>query len=95
MVLLGSIFQARSNAFTTFNTMKLLVEISGCFEHDENLNGLCLSKSPFPIPTEREAYALARGLPIYRVTYARNNKPIPDLLQLEETYKKFQCLSSK
>ena len=85
----------QSDISDVLKTMKLLVEISGCFEHDESLHELCLQKSPFPIPTEREAYVLARGLPIYRVTYARNNKPIPDLLQLEETYKKFQGLSSK
>ena len=70
--------------------MKSLVDISGCFDSAHNQNELGLAKSPFPIPTERESYALAKGLPIYRALYIRNNMPLPGLPKFEVTHQSFQ-----
>jgi tRNA (guanine-N7-)-methyltransferase len=35
-----------------------------------------------PVPTERETYVLAQGLPVYRVLYRRNSHRLPPLQQL-------------
>jgi tRNA (guanine-N7-)-methyltransferase len=36
------------------------------------------------MPTERETYVLAQGLPVYRVLYERNDAPLPALADLEQ-----------
>ena len=35
------------------------------------------------MPTERERYVLDQGLPVYRVLYRRNTKPLPPLAEFE------------
>jgi len=35
--------------------------------------------NPRPIPSERESYVMAQGLPVYRVLYRRNNSHLAPL----------------
>ncbi len=96
LLALANKLQPRSKLFMqsdikgVLDGMKSLVETSGCFDSTCDLNKISLEKSPFPITTEREAYVLANGLPIYRALYSRNYIPIPDLLKLEKAYQSFQ-----
>lgn len=74
----------QSDVPAVIEPMVALVEASGCFERPAQDDRPWRSTNPLPVPTERETYVLARGLPVYRVLYTRNVLPPPPLAELEE-----------
>ena len=82
----------QSDVLPVIKPMQLLIESSGCFDLFETTYGDLLTNKPFPVATEREAYAISRDLPIYRALYFRNNNEIPQLEALEANY---QCFLNK
>ena len=62
-----------------------LIETSQCFDYLSYSKTKFLQKSCFPIATEREQFALNKGLPVYRVFYKRNKQIIPKLLDLQRS----------
>jgi tRNA (guanine-N7-)-methyltransferase len=74
----------QSDVPAVIEPMVALVEASGCFERPAQDDRPWRSTNPLPVPTERETYVLARGLPVFRVLYRRNVLPPPPLAELEE-----------
>ena len=66
--------------------MVALTELSGCFERPAMDARPWRLDNPLPVPTERERYVLEQALPIYRVLYQRNRKPLPDRGALENQW---------
>lgn len=64
--------------------MVALIEASGCFERPAGDARPWRPTNPLPVPTERESFVLARGLPVYRVLYRRNHQSVPPLAELEQ-----------
>ncbi len=67
----------QSDVFEVINSMRQLVDISECFDSSKGLSSPWLEESPMMLPTEREAYALEKGIPIYRLLYIRNENKFP------------------
>lgn len=63
--------------------MVALIEASGYFARPAADPRPWRPTNPLPVPTERESFVLARGLPVYRVLYRRNHQPVPPLAELE------------
>ena len=74
----------QSDVPAVIEPMVALVEASGCFERPEEDQRPWRAANPLPVPSERETYVLARGLPVFRVLYRRNGLPPPPLADLEE-----------
>ena len=73
----------QSDVFPLIKAMAALVELSGCFTRlPVRAKSWCVD-NPLPVRTERERYALARGLPVYRVLFQRCDRPLPKLEVLE------------
>ena len=69
----GEIF-IQSDILEVIESMIEVID-SSCYFDRKLLNGLhWLDKNPYETYTEREIYALARDLPIYRAMYCRNSK---------------------
>lgn len=67
----------QSDVLGAIQPMVALVEASGCFERPADDARPWRTDNPLALPTERETYALNRGLPVYRVLYRRNDAPAP------------------
>lgn len=77
----------QSDVLDVITPMVQLIEACGCFERPGEDRRPWRATNPLPLPSEREAYVMARGLPVYRVLYRRNNShPVP-LEQLEDLSK--------
>jgi tRNA (guanine-N7-)-methyltransferase len=74
----------QSDVLVVIEPMVQLVEASGCFERQTGAGHAWQGSNPLPVPTEREAHVLSRGLPVYRVLYRRNRLPPPSLEVLED-----------
>ena len=66
--------------------MVSLTELCGCFSRPEGDARPWRVDNPLPVPTEREIYASERQLPVYRVLYRRNQRPLPDPNVLEQRW---------
>ena len=80
----GKRFFIQSDVLAVIEPMVAVSEASGCFIRPEGDARPWRSSNPLPVPTERETYVLAQGLPVYRVLYERNDAPLPSLEQLEQ-----------
>ncbi len=78
----------QSDLLSVIQPMAQVVEISCCFDRSPGSCDEWLSESPFNVSTEREKYALAKGLDIFRVIYRRNHNPLPELPSFVEAHKK-------
>ena len=83
----------QSDLLTVIEPMVKLIEMSGCFNRNQGFNTLWLKNNPLHIPSERESYALDKGLTVYRVLYSRNQQPLPTLNSLQESYLTFSNLN--
>ena len=61
--------------------MMKVIEVSSCFDCSQHIDKININDNPFPIRTEREKYAISKGLPIYRALYTRNDKTTPSLVK--------------
>ena len=66
--------------------MVALTELSGCFERPAEDARPWRLENPLPVPTERERYVMEQTLPVYRVLYRRNPRPLPDRRSLENQW---------
>ena len=66
--------------------MVKLTELCGCFDRPAADARPWRLENPLPVPTERERYVLAQALPVYRVLYQRNRRPLPDQDSLENRW---------
>ena len=73
----GSELFIQSDVLEVIHPMIRLIDNSHCFFRDEDQTNFSLNTNPFLISTEREKYALSKGLDIYRVLYKRNDNPYP------------------
>ena len=71
----------QSDVLAVIEPMLAVIDASGCFTGA----GPWLEHNPLPLPTERETYVLAQGLPVYRQLYQRNSSPLPALQTLEQS----------
>ena len=74
----------QSDVLAVIEPMVALCEASGCFSRPRGDARPWRHDNPLAVPTERETYVLAQGLPVYRVLYERNSTPLPALQTLEE-----------
>jgi tRNA (guanine-N7-)-methyltransferase len=81
----------QSDVVAVIEPMVQLVELSGCFERPAGDERPWRGSSALPLPTEREAYVLAQGLPVYRVLYQRNGAPPPDPQRLEQALRQLEA----
>ncbi len=76
----------KSDISELIDSMAELIELSDCYtlrvetSSQENLSGV------MSVPTERETYAIKKKLPVYSLIYQRNNKKVPPLSVLEESW---------
>jgi tRNA (guanine-N7-)-methyltransferase len=75
----------QSDVLAVITPMVELIEASGCFERPTEDAQPWRADNPLPVPTERETYVLAQGLPVYRVLYRRNGRSLPALDALLNT----------
>ena len=79
----------QSDVLAVITPMVQLIEASGGFDRpdferpDEDRRPW-RATNPLPVPSEREAYVMAQGLPVYRVLYRRNNSRLAPLEELED-----------
>jgi tRNA (guanine-N7-)-methyltransferase len=64
--------------------MVQLIEASGGFDRPAVDGRPWRAYNPLAVPTERETYVLAHGLPVYRVLYLRNDRKLLPLTSLED-----------
>jgi tRNA (guanine-N7-)-methyltransferase len=67
----------QSDVAAVIEPMVALCEASGCFRRPPGDALPWRADNPLPVPTERERYALAHGLPVLRVLYHRNGAAVP------------------
>ncbi len=77
----------QSDVLAVITPMVQLIEASGGFERPDEDWRPWLATNPLAIPSEREAYVMAQGLPVYRVLYRRNNCRLAPLEELEDLSK--------
>ena len=77
----------QSDVLAVITPMVQLIEASGGFDRPPEDNRPWRADNPLPVPTERETYVLAQGLPVYRVLYRRNSHNLPPLESLEDRLK--------
>lgn len=73
----------QSDVLAVITPMVQLIEASGGFDRPAEDGRPWRADNPLPVPTERETYVLAEGLPVYRVLYRRNSHTLPPLVTLE------------
>ena len=78
----------QSDVLEVIEPMVALTELSDCFERPDEDARPWRAENPLPVPTERERYVQEQGLPAYRVLYRRNNRPVPELKDLEEAWQR-------
>ena len=81
----------QSDVPAVIEPMVQLVELSGCFERPADDERPWRLSNPLPVPTERESYVLAQGLPVYRVLFRRNAAPLPELAALERALREVEA----
>ena len=79
----------QSDVLGVITPMVQLIEASGGFdrpdfERPDEVRRPWRATNPLPVPSEREAYVMAQGLPVYRVLYRRNNSRLAPLEELED-----------
>ena len=74
----------QSDVLAVITPMVHLIEATGGFERPPEDDRPWRTDNPLPVPTERETYVLAQGLPVYRVLYRRNSHSLPPLNTLED-----------
>jgi tRNA (guanine-N7-)-methyltransferase len=74
----------QSDVLAVISPMVQLIEASGGFDRPPEDGRPWRADNPLPVPTERETYVLAQGLPVYRVLYRRNSQQMPPLGALED-----------
>ncbi|MFM7313104.1 MAG: tRNA (guanosine(46)-N7)-methyltransferase TrmB [Cyanobium sp.] len=84
----------QSDVPAVIEPMVQLVELCGCFERPAADGRPWRHGNPLPVPTEREAYVLAQGLPVYRVLYQRNQAPLPLLAGLEQALRQVEDIDA-
>ena len=82
----GRDFFIQSDVLEVITPMVSLTELCGCFSRPEGDARPWRVDNPLPVPTEREIYASERQLPVYRVLYRRNQRPLPDPNVLEHRW---------
>jgi len=82
----GRDFFVQSDVLEVITPMVSLTELCGCFSRPEGDARPWRVDNPLPVPTEREIYASERQLPVYRVLYRRNQRPLPDPNVLEQRW---------
>ena len=73
----------QSDVPAVIEPMVALCEASGCFDRPLADARPWRQDNPLGLPTERESYVLGQGLPVFRVLYERNLKPLPSRQELE------------
>ncbi len=73
----GSELFIQSDVYSVIKPMIELIKNSNCFDSSDEFDNLWLADNPFNVYTEREIYALKKGLTIYRRLFYRN-KRIPE-----------------
>ena len=76
----------QSDVLAVIEPMVALTELSGCFNRPESDARPWRADNPLAVPTEREQYVLDKNLPVYRVLYQRNGRPLPDAEELENRW---------
>jgi tRNA (guanine-N7-)-methyltransferase len=74
----------QSDVLAVITPMVQLIEASGGFDRPPEDSRPWRADNPLPVPTERETYVRAQGLPVYRVLYRRNSHSLPPVQQLQE-----------
>ena len=69
----------QSDVLAVIEPMVAVIEACGCFERPSGDARPWRADNPLAVPTERETYVLAQGLPVYRELYQRNAAPLPPL----------------
>ncbi len=82
----------QSDLLDVIEPMNLLIDMCGCFQQSFKVGSKWLEESPFPVMTEREIYAVDKGLKVYRSLYYRNHNSIPPLSDLEDAFSKRQLI---
>ncbi len=82
----------QSDVLEVMEDMTLVIESSGCFDLDHSESSRWILANPFNVPTERECYVEAKGLPVYRAIYKRNYKLPPKLSDFEHEYQNIKDL---
>ena len=82
----GRDFFVQSDVLEVITPMVSLTELCGCFSRPEGDARPWRADNPLPVPTERETYVSERQLPVYRVLYRRNQRPLPDRTELEHRW---------
>jgi tRNA (guanine-N7-)-methyltransferase len=78
----------QSDVLEVIEPMLRLSELCGAFSRPEGDARPWRGANPLPVTTERERYALAQGLPVYRVLLRRNEQPLPDRTELEREWER-------
>jgi tRNA (guanine-N7-)-methyltransferase len=73
----------QSDVPAVIEPMVALVEACGGFSRPEGDERPWRGANPLPVPTEREVHVLSQGLPVYRVLFRRNDRPLPTPAELE------------
>jgi tRNA (guanine-N7-)-methyltransferase len=74
----------QSDVLAVITPMVQLIEASGGFDRPAADGRPWRADNPLAVPTERETYVLAHGLPVYRVLYLRNDRKLLPLTSLED-----------
>ncbi|WP_269622315.1 tRNA (guanosine(46)-N7)-methyltransferase TrmB [Prochlorococcus marinus] len=69
----GSELFIQSDVLSIMQEMVQVIDISQNFDSKHNDDQLDMIKNPFKFSTERESYAIKKGLVIYRKSYRRNS----------------------
>ncbi|WP_036901426.1 MULTISPECIES: tRNA (guanosine(46)-N7)-methyltransferase TrmB [Prochlorococcus] len=83
---LGSELYLQSDVLPVITSMIKLINFSGCFDCIHSKESKWLNFNPYNLPTEREEYVTAKGLPVYRTLFLRNDNDVPDLSELSKSY---------
>ncbi len=77
----------QSDILEVIEPMANLIDLSNCFEvNSTNNEKHWLEKSPMQVQTEREKYAIKKGLTVYRLLFKRNQELPPKLFSLNQDW---------
>nr|YP_009530772.1 tRNA (guanine-N(7)-)-methyltransferase [Paulinella micropora]AXY63461.1 tRNA (guanine-N(7)-)-methyltransferase [Paulinella micropora] len=66
----------QSDVKEVIDEMIAITELTGYFDRCRDEKTICNGTNPLLVPTERERYVISKGLPVYRVSFKRNNVPL-------------------
>ncbi|BBL86280.1 tRNA (guanine-N(7)-)-methyltransferase (chromatophore) [Paulinella micropora] len=66
----------QSDVKEVIDEMIAITELTGYFDRCRDEKTICNGTNPLLVPTEREHYVISKGLPVYRVSFKRNNVPL-------------------